>query len=314
MSDNAEGRLMLRAATRHGVFTLQEWTEAGLSRSTLQRRVGNGVVRRLFPGVYATAAAPDTYERNVVAAVSACPDLAAASHVTAAFLWNMIHFGGRTPYDIELVTRRWRRVHRSVTVHESTDLIEADVTMHRGVPVTTPTRTIVDLGASAKSLVGPAVDHAIRHGMTDVRSLLDILQRVARRGRSGVGVLRPHLAERLTLSKETESYLETLFARGLSRRALPRPQAQVPVFRPDGTFICRLDFAYPDTKLGIALDGFEYHSDQTRFRIDRAQQNDLELLGWMVLRYTWWDVSGGMDRTASQVREALRRRSQTETA
>lgn len=303
-----ESSLMARAAEHNGVFTDRWWHAAGLSDTTLSRRVADGHFIRLGHGVYCHASVPDTHPRRVTTAVLACHDLAAASHVTAAFLWGMVSFGGREPREIEVVTRRWRRNHQLAVVHESTDLIEGDVTTLAGVPITTPTRTLVDLGGSAKSLVGPALDHAIRKGLTDTGQLLQLLQRVARRGRNGVGVIRPHLAEHLMVSKITDSYLESLFFRGLGERGIPLPEPQFPVVRDDNGFVCRLDFAYPGVRVGIALDGMEFHTSRERFRIDRAQHNEAELLGWLVLRYTWWDVSGGMDRTVNQLRQALRLR------
>jgi hypothetical protein len=299
-----EGAVFAEAAQHHGVFTKTEWTAAGLSDSTLSRRLRSGHVVRLHHGVYAHAASPNTHAQRVTAAAKACTDLGAASHVTAAFLWGMVSFGGRNPRDIEVVTRRWRRVESGVTVHESMDLVEEDVTVLDGVPITMPARTLVDLGASAKGLVGPALDQAIRHELTTVDEVLVLLQRVARRGRDGVGIIRPHLGEHLLASQFTESYLETLFFRGLSRFGIPRPEPQFRLRRADGSVVCRLDFAYPDVRLGIALDGMEFHTSRHRFQLDRAQQNEAELQGWMILRYTWWDISGGMARTADQVRKA----------
>ncbi|MDH4307063.1 MAG: endonuclease domain-containing protein [Acidimicrobiia bacterium] len=305
---------MNRAGASHGVFTVADWTCAGLARSTLQRRVASGVVVRLLPRVYAAASAPATFEQQVVAAVRACPDLAAASHVTAAYLWNMVDFGGRPPREMEIVTRRWRRVHRSVTVHESTDLVASDVIELAGVPITTPARTLIDMGTSARGLIGGALDTALRRGLTSLPEVLRVLQRVARRGRNGVGVIRPHLDEHVMVATLTDSYLESLFFRGLSNCGVALPEPQFPVRRSDGSIICRLDFAYPAARLGVALDGMAFHSSRERFQLDRAQQNEAELAGWTTLRYTWWDVSGGMERTAAQIREALAQRSPPEIA
>jgi hypothetical protein len=269
-----------------------------------------GRVIRLGPECYCFAGAPATYERRLTAAALSCPQPAAITRLAAAHLWGMVDLGGRPPREIEVVSRRWRRGRGEFVVHESTDLLESDVVRLRGVPVTTPARTVIDLGGTAKTLVGPALDTALRTQLTTLPEVLTVLQRVARRGRDGVGIIRPHLADQLAVSAATDSYLETLFAAGLKRLGVPLPDAQVPLFRHDHSVICRLDFAYRDLRLGIALDGMKTHTERGRFRLDRSQQNEAELAGWMILRYTWWDVTGAMERTAAQIRHAIAHRSE----
>ena len=58
-----------------------------------------------------------------------------------------------------------------------------------------------------------------------------------------------------------------------------------------GVFVGRVDFAYPELKLAIEVDGFEPHTALDVFRKDRARQNDLVSSGWTVLRYVWRDVN-----------------------
>jgi hypothetical protein len=297
------------AADHNGVFTTAWWSECGLAGSKLANWLERGRIIRLGPECYAFAGTPPTYERRLTAAALSCPQPAAIARVSAAHLWGMVDFAGREPWNVEVVSRRWRRGRGDFVVHESTDLIDDDITVLRGVPVTKPARTLVDLGGTAKGLVGPALDNAIRLKLTSLPEVLSLVQRVARRGRDGVGVIRPYLEEQMVLDQQTDSYLETLFAIGLRQRGLPPPEQQVPILRGDCSVICRLDFAYPDLRLGIALDGMRTHTEQRRFRLDRSQQNEAELAGWMILRYTWWDVTGAMNRTADQIRRALAHRS-----
>jgi very-short-patch-repair endonuclease len=85
----------------------------------------------------------------------------------------------------------------------------------------------------------------------------------------------------------TESELETRFVQLLRRAGLPEPVRQYEVY--DGfALVGRIDFAYPDRRLAIELDGLGAHAD--RFQRDRTRQNGLVLMGWTVLRFTWADV------------------------
>jgi very-short-patch-repair endonuclease len=58
----------------------------------------------------------------------------------------------------------------------------------------------------------------------------------------------------------------------------------------NGNFVGRADFAWPDRKLIVEVDGFEAHSSPAALQHDLDRQNALVALGWTVLRFTWADV------------------------
>lgn len=51
-----------------------------------------------------------------------------------------------------------------------------------------------------------------------------------------------------------------------------------------------MDFAYPDLRLAIEVDGFNSHGTQAPWQDDLDRQNDLVIAGLRVLRFTWYDV------------------------
>ena len=67
---------------------------------------------------------------------------------------------------------------------------------------------------------------------------------------------------------------------------MPTPQYEI---RVNGS-VARVDFAYPDVKLAIELDGAAYHSSLNARHRDRTRENRIVALGWRVLRFTWNDV------------------------
>jgi len=83
---------------------------------------------------------------------------------------------------------------------------------------------------------------------------------------------------------------------------LPEPTRQYEVRNGDGV-VARIDFAYPDRRLAIELDGFECHTN--RFQRDRSRQNGLVLRGWTVLRFTWADVVERPDYVVATLATAL---------
>jgi very-short-patch-repair endonuclease len=291
------------AARRHGVFTLAEAEALGVPARTVNERATAGRYKSVEPGVYVVAGAPATVRQRIASAVGSFPALAAASHQTAAELWGMTDRGIRT---IEIVTTRWDRVRRGgVTVHESLDLLQRDIVKLDGIPITTPVRTVVDLGASNKWVVERALEEGIRRDLFVLADVDAFVARVAKRGRRGVGVIRPLLAARRRWDTVTESALEDRFRKVLANGGLPSPQPQFVVRDRFGSLVCRADFAYPAARVLIELDSEAHHLDRLAFRRDRSKQNQAITLGWTVLRYTWWDLAEEEGRVCREIESII---------
>lgn len=201
--------------------------------------------------------------------------------------------------------RRRRTRLAGVVVHRSDDVEGAHVVRRSGVPSTTPMRMLVDLGAVVPGpLVEDALDRALALRLVKVPGVQAALDEVARCGRSGAGVLRAVLDGRALGADTPDSLLEPRMARLLRQHVLPPPVFQHEV-RDAGRFVARVDFAYPDLRLAMEVDGFETHSSPRALQADLRRQNLLVGLGWTVLRFTWADVVGRPDRVAAEIGRAL---------
>ena len=60
----------------------------------------------------------------------------------------------------------------------------------------------------------------------------------------------------------------------------------------------RLDFAWPDRKLGLECDSWEHHGDRVAFGKDRERLSEMVALGWRVLLVTW-DIGTRQPRASS---------------
>ena len=60
------------------------------------------------------------------------------------------------------------------------------------------------------------------------------------------------------------------------------------------------DFAFPDMKIAIYCDGYEFHKDRDSFSMDRFQSNELQSRGWIVFRF-----SGHQIKTTKFVGQAV---------
>jgi very-short-patch-repair endonuclease len=55
----------------------------------------------------------------------------------------------------------------------------------------------------------------------------------------------------------------------------------------------------------VEADSWRAHSTPYAFQADRSSSNALQLAGWLVLRFTWEDLTRRARAVAASVREAL---------
>lgn len=100
------------------------------------------------------------------------------------------------------------------------------------------------------------------------------------------------------------SVLESLLRLVLWEAGL-QPVSQHVINDRRGAFVARVDFCWPQQRLIVEADGFAFHSDRAAYRRDRDRLNQLERLGWRVLRFTWEDVRARPAHVVASVRECL---------
>ena len=274
-----EHALFELASRQHG---LVERSQIGLSDGSLAEWVAAKRLIRVHPGVYRVAGAPVTHEQRLLAACLAAGPGSAVSHRSAAHEWGLAEF----PDVIEIVTPRaqWPRL-RGVVVHRSNDLVDGHVTWRHGLPITKPLRTLVDLGQVARWAVPDGLERGLAARLFGLKAADAALDEFSCKGRTGVGIFRRAVDDRALGQGIPDGLLEPRMARLIRRHALP-----MPVFQHWVTPAIRVDFAYLDQRIIIEVDGYALRRTATSFNLDLARQNELVLLGWTVLRFTWWQV------------------------
>jgi very-short-patch-repair endonuclease len=302
---NSDSAVHPLAERQHGLVTRAQLRQLGLSDRQITARLRWGLLTPVHRGVLRITAVARSPEQALLAACLAAGVGAVASHRSAAALWELRGIDWPRP---ELSVPNDRRPSvAGATVHRSAMLGRPDVTRHRRIPVTTPARTLLDLGAAAPELVEPAVEDALLRGLVTLPSLRRALERVGAHGRGGTAVLRDLVAQRARETAPTESPLEDALVALLRRHRLPEPVRQHPVAVGGGRVV-RLDLAYPDARVGIEADGRRWHSGRADFQSDRERGNHLAARGWTVLRFGWDDVGRRGDRVADDVRRVLQHR------
>ena len=119
----------------------------------------------------------------------------------------------------------------------------------------------------------------------------------------------PKLTSKTTRPVSFDSKLEEKFYEIFDKYGIVHPTKDHYVIKDeDGGFIANADFAYPEKKIAIFIDGKKYHQDiPEQADKDRAITNKLQAMGWTVFRFTNTDLKNDAD-VASTLQTALNRR------
>ncbi len=291
-----------------GLLTHEQVLALGLSDDVVRRHIEAGRWSRVLPGVYAIGGAPPNDDRALLAACLASGRVVAVSHRAAARRWGQSRVGDEP--EISVDRERGVRI-PGVTVHRSRDLTSDQIVQLGALPITSPARTLVDLGQVAPWYqVRDLLEIFVSRRVLTVNQAHAALELHSRRGRNGCGALRRVFDERALLDRPSHSVLEAAFADLTVAYRLPLPAYQywITTNRGEDRYI---DFAYPDLMLAIEVDGFESHATVEGFSNDRVRGNDLVLLGWTVLHFTWPQVIHQPAYVARVIDRALRQARKT---
>lgn len=300
MNWKAESACLKVSSRQRGLITREQALNLGLSEDAVFRRVASGRWWVVFPGVYAISGSPDEWMQILLG--GCFWGAGVASHRAASAVWGLEGFRD-TPVEIT-TQRRVRSPGTGVVIHRQA-LDRKDRTIFNGIPVTTPSRTLLDLAAVADlQVVEAALQDALRKGLTTMFRLRLLLSRSGGKGKPGVGGLRRLVGDNVTPRKITETRLETRLLKIISDADLPLPSIQYAI-RDGRHLVARLDFAYPGDMFGIEADSFSFHSGPVDFRRDREKSNALTLRGWRILRVTWDDLVSRPSEVIESIRVSL---------
>jgi hypothetical protein len=277
------------AATSHGVATRGQLLAAGITRHEIKHRVRVGALLREHPGVYRVGHRARSVEATFLAAVWACGDGAALSGRAAAYLWGLVK-GPAPPPEVTAPTKR--RV-EGITTKRSQGI---ERTTHRGIPITTVPRTLVDLAShlSLDALARACHEAGVLHDTTP-RQVEAVLAK--RANARGAATLREILRGDVHV---TLSELERQFLRRLRQADLPLPQTNGPA---GGR---RVDCRWPDRRLTVELDSYRYHHSRHAWEQDRRREREARARGDEFRRYTYGDVVESPSLMLAELRALLR--------
>jgi hypothetical protein len=298
-------QLLAIAAVQFGLFTRKQAYRCKVSDRQLQYRVGIGVFDQLARHVYRVRGSEPTWHQQLLAACFAGGERCLASHRSAAELHG---FDAVQRGIVEVtVPRGTRRQIPGAVVHESLDLAPDDYVHVGPIPVTSPARTLIDLGAVSRwERVEEAFDGAERDELTERFRVVKRHAQVRRQGRNGVGPMAIVLRGRLDVPPKY--VIERRFVRLLENAGLPMPELQYEVELPNRRKVY-IDAAHPAPMLAWELDGHGAHATRKQRAADNKRASALSDLGWAVRRFTYEEVMEEGSAVVLTVRAALRARS-----
>jgi predicted transcriptional regulator of viral defense system len=297
--DPLDVRLARTADAQHGVVSLTQLRALGLSDSAARKRAAAGRLHRVHRGVYAVGRARLDSRGRRMAAVLTCGPGAMLSTRTAADATGFLRSASAR---IEVTVPGHGTMRRpGIVIHRSARLRPKDFTKVDGIPCTTVARTLLDLAAVVSpSELARAIEGAERLRLLDVRVIDEALRRAPTRAAAR---LRTALAKYAgapppPTRKELERRAFQLFAEA----GLPRPDVNVLVHTREGPF--EVDFCWPDRRLIVEADSFEFHRTRKAFENDRRRDQLLVESGWTPVRITWRQVDENPDQVKRCVQTA----------
>ena len=272
------------AARQYSLAQRNQLLALGMTPRQIQARVESRWFVPLHRNVYRLAGGQASPEQELLAACWGAGPGAVASHASAGALWGLRGVEAKAT-EITVVGDRHHRF-AGVTSHRTDRLDDIDVSRRLRIPVTTPARTLLDLGAVVPvEVVEPALEDALLRRLVTFKLLLNTLERLGGPGRNGAGVLRALVEERDPATAPTQSMLEDMLYRVVRRGGLPEPVRQYEVAG------VKLDGAYPDIRLGLEADSRIWHGGRLDVQRNSDKANLLLAHGWRVLHFTWFHLT-----------------------
>jgi very-short-patch-repair endonuclease len=146
------------------------------------------------------------------------------------------------------------------------------------------------------------MEDLIRRDIVRPDRLAARLRALRRSGRPGGGRLHLLLEQRGD-GRPLESALEALVWQIILESGARLPTRQYWVTAAAGRY--RLDFAWPDLKLGVECEGYAFHGGAARWGKDKARLAELAAADWRIVPVTWEACTRERARVIGWLRRAV---------
>jgi very-short-patch-repair endonuclease len=273
-----------------GLVTCRQAEEHGLPARTLRHRAESDGWSQVAPRVYLAGGHRLTERARVRAAGLSAGEDATVCGPAAAWWHGMLD---DAPRGVDLTVPRHLGVRGRAGVRvRRRDLHPVDrVRVHE---LTVTGRALTALETAAVVPDGSAfLDRALQKHVPFAQVYRAYCRNLGSRGSAKAAALLTAAADRADSAAE-RTLLRLLREAGLTGWQLGVPWA---------AWI--IDLAFPAARIAVEIDSWAWHTDVERFRNDRRKGNALVRGGWVVLRFTWHDLTNRPDYVVAEIRAAL---------
>jgi very-short-patch-repair endonuclease len=276
------------AQRQHLVFHVAQLEALGLSGGGVRARCAKSRLFRVHKAVYSLVSPSMlSLDGRRLAAVLACGRRAALGVRDGGAVHGLRH-DGRAAIDV-VVAGSSHRSHPGIDVHRSTTLLRRDVTIVRGIPVTSIARTILDLAAVLRRReLDRVLEQAEVIGVLDFAALHDQIGRNA--GRPAASRLAAALERWHVDLGAVWSEFEAELVEALTEFDIPQPLRNRWIVLHDGGPAIRADLQWPAQRLVVQPDGWRFHRARAAFERNTRDDQRLVAAGWLPVRLTWWQL------------------------
>ena len=273
-----------------GRLSRRQLRELGATEARIARWIRDGYLRQVLPHVYAVGHVAESVEADLISAILYAGPGAMLSHATALWWHELLE---ARPTLIQVSTPRKCASQPGIRVHARRRI---QAIHHRRLPTTTVSQALLDFSATAP------VDSVVRAlAEADYRRVLNHreLHAICGIGRPGSATLKQALWRHTPELARTKSTLERAF-HALCRRG------RIPAYEVNRR-VCGItvDAFWPDLGVVVELDGVQGHTTPAQMRRDHHRDLILRAAGYIVVRYSYDQVTHEADAVLADLRTVL---------
>lgn len=286
LSADMDKKILAVAKRQNGFIRWSQLVAIGVTSHGLQSRMRRGLLRRVSHGLYQIPmVGQDSWVNRAQTACMAAGQGAVLSHDSAA---RVLELELPKRDRIEVTVPYERKVHRrmnGVVVHYARHLPGTHRVHVSELVVTSAMRTLLDVAPRyGAAQLHNALDAAVMRKLIHPRKFAALLSDPHMKSRPGSRALREGIGGWLEHPR-LESVWEMRLYRVLVSAGLRPPVSQFDIFERGKRIACA-DFAWPELKVAVEMDGVRHHSTPRALAHDQRRDHRLGALGWIVLRIT----------------------------
>lgn len=296
------------AESQHGAIGRHQLRFLGITPARTRTLVNRGVLVHSVGDSYGLFERPRSVMHLAAAATLSWGGKGVVTHRTAAWLWGSWDPRDGEPIDVSVGGRRHHMSSdQGVVFHTPRDHHNLTPIRRDGLRVTIPTRTIIDCAAVEPAATRSVIERMLLAGHVSRDRLVAAVAQHSRRGRSGIGPVRRVLRDWPYSDQVAESVLEMRMQTLLHNTIFDHYVTQLEI----GPF--RVDFAWVEERIVLECDGWGKVDSPEYFERAARRDSYLQTAGWIVLHFTWGEITRRPHHVVNEIRRAFEHRASTDT-